>query len=236
MNSGHLDSQVRCRRWMVASSARLGSVRPPMVHRALVVPTPHRSPLRRGIGRMNGGEQSWRSAYHRSPRPSPSRGTAPRGRLLPRSRVPRQSSRPGPAANPTLYLGVALLLIPNHRPEAYNLYRRSGGIGRMNGGGQSRRRPYHRSPLPSLCRGTAPRGRLLSRSRVPSQSWRPGPASPPSGHRAAAAAAGGPREAAALRRRLASTWLVVGPPSNTARRVMRQPQPGHRQPSSANTR
>ncbi len=106
----------------------------------------------------------------------------------------------------------------------------------MNSGGHSRRRPYHRSPLPSLCRGTASRGRLLPRSRVPRQSSRPGPAAkPPSGHRAAAAAAGRPREAAALRRRLAP-WLVVGPPSNTARRVMRQPQPGHRPPSSANTR
>ncbi len=44
-----------------------------------------------------------------------------------------------------------------------------------------------------------------------------------------------PREPAVLRRRLASS-LVVGPPSNTARRVMRQPQPGHRQPFTANTR
>jgi hypothetical protein len=35
-------------------------------------------------------------------------------------------------------------------------------IKRMNGGGQPRRRPYHRSPLPSLSRGTAPRERIFA--------------------------------------------------------------------------
>jgi hypothetical protein len=49
-----------------------------------------------GIGRMNGGDQSWRPAYHRTALPSLSRGTAPRGRLLPDPRCPTKARAPVP--------------------------------------------------------------------------------------------------------------------------------------------
>ena len=45
----------------------------------------------------------------------------------------------------------------------------------MNGGGQSRLRPYHRSPLPSPSRGTAPRGRLLPDLGCPAKARAPVP-------------------------------------------------------------